>query len=193
MDQQGAAGRDPLAPVADVGAGRRVAMRPVDVEHCHLAGDLAVGGIAERAHMADAVGHPGSPQVRSEDLVVRGSGLSETLQLVGAAIVACVRVDGNDCDSLRRGAGEHDRAAPTEAADLDDRVAGVGRGRSAVQALGLIRAHPAVHVAHCLQRFLERSHSAHPTYTPSPNTIAHTTPNSCRVRSAAKISSGAAP
>ena len=112
--------------------------------------------------------------------------------LPGTAVVAGVRVDGDDLDAGGRHRGQHDRRATAEAADLDDAPAGAAAGRSVVQAATLVRGHPAVDVGGQLAPGVVTS-SFHRTYTARPNTMTHATPSSCSTRSLAKTSSGAAP
>ena len=69
MDQQRAAVGDARAPVADVGAGRAVAVGAVDVQHVDRAVDVAVGGVGERGHVA----HPSATPARAQVGVEHGA------------------------------------------------------------------------------------------------------------------------
>ncbi|CAB4835258.1 unannotated protein [freshwater metagenome] len=139
------------------------------------------------------IGDTGSSEVGVEDAIVVVRLVGEPLDLLGPTVVAGVRIDCNNPYTRFRGAGEHNRAAPTETADLDDRVAVARAGRCPEQALGLIGTHPAIDIFDCFQQLLVRTVLSHPTYTPSPNTTIHARPRACNHRSDKKISSGAAP
>ena len=157
MDQHRATRCHTRAPVADVGAGRRIAVGAVDVEHGDGALHLGVGLVAECTHVTHAVPHSGALEVGVEALVVAGGLGGEAVDLLRATVVARVRVDGHHRHSLGCSVGEHHRAAALEAADLHHLVAWAGAGRGAEQSLGLVGAHPALHVGHLLQRSLQRA------------------------------------
>ena len=86
--------------------------------------------------MADALGDAGAREVGVEGLVVGAAAVGVGGDLLGPAVRAGVRIDAHD---LGAGAGQHDRRAPAEGADLDhadhaparpDRAAAANRRRA---------------------------------------------------------------
>ena len=120
MDQHRAAVADPGTPVADVASGRRIPVCPVDVEHVDRAVDLAECGIRERPDVAHPIADAGAFEVGKERLVVVGGGGFESADLLRTAVVAGMRVDGDDVDTRRSRARQHDGRTALEATDLDD-------------------------------------------------------------------------
>ena len=136
--------RDPAPPFGDVAPGRCVPVGAVDVEHVDRIVDLGVGGIRERADVTDPTGDPGRREVGVEHRMVVGRLGLEADELLRAAIVAGVRVDGDDLDTIGRRRGEDDRRLAAEAADLHDPTAGRASRRGREQPPSLVRRHPAV-------------------------------------------------
>ena len=163
MDQQPPTGGDTLPPLADVRPGRPIAMGAVDVHHGHWTVDGGQRLGAVRAQMADAGGHAGAGEVGDEGgvIVVRFVGVA--VELLRAAVVACMWVDRDDLHPVRRGAREHDRAASTEATDLHDAVTHRRGGGGAVQLGGLVGRHPALHAVDHGHGLVEGPHGTHRT------------------------------
>ena len=178
MDQQRPAVADPPAPVADVGPGRPVAVGAVDVQHVDRVGDVAVGGGGERARR----GGPGRrrrPRRGWPRTTARSSAASSAkpVDLLRAAVVAGVRVDGDDLDAVGRGR----RPARSSSAR------GSCRSRRSARPAGQRAAaansrrpwsarHPAVDVGRRAPAPRPRRRSLIATYTPRPNTTTHATP-----------------
>ena len=96
MDQQRPAGRDARAPAADVGRRRREAVRAVDVQQVDVAVDGVERLLRRAPHMAHALGHAGTLEVRAERRVVGLALPGRPLPLPRPAVVARVRVDRDD-------------------------------------------------------------------------------------------------
>jgi len=184
-----------FAPVPDVGTCWAVAVGAIDVQHCNFASDIRVRLVAVGAHMAHTIGDTSSRQVREERLVVGRCCRGVALDLPRSAVGASVRLDRDHLHSRWCCGCENNRAAPAETADLDNRVARRSAccrgGEQSPLALG----QPTCDIRRARPDLIERcvGRTIHPTYTPKPNSTIQTNPIACNQRSAAKISSGAAP
>ena len=196
MDEQRAAVGDPSTPIAQVRPGRRVPVGAVDVQHIDRTRHRFVSRRGERGHVADPVGDAGTGEVPLERFtVVSGLG-GVAAELLRAAVIAGVRIDGHDLRTPRRGSCQHDRRAPSEAADLHDPPAFGAASCGREQPPSLVVRHPSFDVLGRRQRGVDVGSCAllaHRRYTPSPYTTTHASPSNCRMRSLAKTSSGAAP
>ena len=155
--------------------------------------DVVVRSIAELAHVTHPVGDPGGGEVGVEHLVIVGGLGLEAADLLRAAVVAGMRIDRDDRDAVRRGAGQHDGAAPAEAADLDDLVARDASTAAASYSRCAWSADsqpstPSIVVEQLVER-CAGSCDVHP----EPNTDDPDQSEHLQTRSGAKISSGAAP
>ena len=127
MDEQPPADGDPRAPAPQVGARRREAMSPVDVEQRDLAADVVERLLGEAADMAHALGDAGALQIGGERVMV---GLAEprpVAVLPRTAVAAEVGVDRHQLDAGGGRQGQHDRRTSAEASDLDDLRGGAQR------------------------------------------------------------------
>ena len=118
-------------------------MRAVDEEDVDRAGNLLQRRIGEGAHVADPLGDAGAREVGVERLVVGTAAIGVGGDLLRPAIRAGVRIDAHDLDA---GAGQHDRRAPAEGADLDHAdhartCPGQGHGRDSRRACASV-SHP---------------------------------------------------
>ncbi len=147
VDQHGAATTDPLSPLHDVGSSGRESVHPVDVEEIDLTIDIVERGAAHLANMAHPVGHPGFGEVGVEGGVIV---IAERLvggDLLGAAVAAGVRVDGNQIDTVGRRSRENDHGPALETADLHNRGAHTETSASIEESAGLIVGHPALDIS----------------------------------------------
>jgi len=96
--------------------------------------------------LACDVADPGTGEVAVEGLVIALALFPLALELLGAAVVAAVRVDGHHLDAFGRRAGEHDGRSSLIAADLDDPITADELGGTVPEPLGLGPGHPPLDV-----------------------------------------------
>ena len=131
VDQHRPAVRHARSPLLDVGPRRAVAVGAVDVQQPDLPGDRVQRVGRSRPHVRDQAGDAGALQVRVEGRVVEIPARLVGRDLLWAPVAAPVRVDRHHPDALTGRQREHDRRAPAERPDLDDRSpAGTARAAS---------------------------------------------------------------
>ena len=121
-----------------------------------------MGVVAELAHVGDPVAHAGPLEVVEEHLGVDGRLVLEAVDLLRAAVVARVRVDGVDLDALGGGEADRHHRAAAEAADLDDAAPRRHLGRPSGDPVDLLGAEPALDACERLVECRVGAHRAAP-------------------------------